>query len=312
MSAAPKTSSKAIAHLALIGAGIIYGANYLIAKWVMPEPVDPNSFILLRIWGACLLFWIIFGRKSAFVPDRTDWPRLVGCALTGVVTNQLLFFNGLSITSPIHASIMMTSNPIIVLLLSALILGKTIRLHHVVGIIIGATGACMIILDGSSSSSNGYWLGDIFILINSLSWGTYLVLVVPLMKKYNNMAVTTWVFTIGAIIVTPLFFIFGQHVEWSQLQPLHWSCIIYVIVCTTFLTYAFNMVGVKYLPPTTVSAYIYLQPLLAALFAWLTATWFTKNYSEDLRPYTFLAGAIVITGVYLTSLENNPFKRIRS
>lgn len=306
------SSARGIAHLALLGAATIYGANYLIAKWVMPEPVDPNSFILLRIWGACALFWIIFGRKAAFMPDRADWLRLIGCAITGVVTNQLLFFNGLSITSPIHASIMMTSNPIIVLLLSALLLGKSIRIHHVVGITIGATGACMIILDRSTPESSGYWLGDLLVLINSLSWGTYLVLVVPLMKKYNNMAVTTWIFTLGAVLVTPLFFFFGQHVAWDQLEPLHWWCIGYVIIGTTFLTYAFNMVGVKYLPPTTVSAYIYLQPLLAAIFAWLTATWTAKDYSSDLRPYTLIAGAIVIAGVYMTSLERNPFRWSKS
>lgn len=312
MSTFSSPSSSAIAHAALLGAATIYGANYLVAKWVMPEPVDPNSFILLRIWGACALFWLFFGRKSMFIPDRSDWMRLLLCAITGVVTNQLLFFNGLSLTSPIHASIMMTSNPIIVLLLSAALLGKSIRVHQLIGIALGAAGACMIILDRGGTTTSGYWLGDLLVLINSLSWATYLVLVVPLMKKYNTLAVTTWVFTIGAVLVTPLFFFFGQHVEWSQLQPLHWWCIGYVIVGTTFLTYAFNMIGVKYLPPTTVSAYIYLQPLLAAVFAWLTSTWTHKDYSSDIRPYTLLAGAVVIAGVYITSLEKWPWLRIRS
>ena len=293
--------------MALLGAALIYGANYLIAKLVMPVPLDPNSFILLRIWGACLLFWLCFGRKSKFLPDKSDWMRLLACAVTGVVTNQLLFFNGLSLTSPINASIMMTSNPMIVLLLSSILLGTAVRLHQVFGIVIGAIGACMIILAKGDINTGGHWLGDLCILINSISWGTYLVLVVPMMKKYNNMAVTTWVFTIGAVITTPLMFFFGKNVEWSSLQSIHWWSIGYVIVGTTFLTYAFNMIGVKYLPPTTVSAYIYLQPLLAGIFSWLFAHWMTKDYSDDITLYKICCAGIVIVGVYLASLRETPF-----
>jgi drug/metabolite transporter (DMT)-like permease len=297
------------AHLALLGAAVIYGANYLIAKLVMPNPIDPNSFILLRIWGACALFWICFGRKITQWPDRSDWGRLLLCALTGVITNQLLFFNGLSLTSPIHASIMMTSNPMIVLILSALLLKKPIRIHQLLGILIGAAGACMIILARSAPGQSGYWLGDVFVLINSISWATYLVIVVPLMQKYNNMAVTTWVFTLGALIITPVFFFNGDAVDWGALSALHWWSIGYVIIGTTFLTYAFNMIGVKYLAPTTVSAYIYLQPLLAGIFAWMTASWFTHDYSGDLTWYKVMSACIVVAGVYLSSLSKWPWQR---
>jgi drug/metabolite transporter (DMT)-like permease len=296
-------TKKTLAHLALFGAALIYGANYLIAKLVMPHPIDPNAFILLRIWGACFLFWIFFGRIGAALPDRQDLGRLLLCAITGVVTNQLLFFNGLSLTSPINASIMMTSNPLIVLILSAFILGKTIQIHQLIGILIGATGACMIILDRGQINHGGNWMGDLCILINSASWGTYLVLVVPLMKKYNNMKVTTWIFTMGALLTTPILFWKGQSIPWSALESEHWWSIGYVIVGTTFLTYAFNMVGVKYLNPTIVSSYIYLQPLLAGIFAWFSAQWFSKDFSGHITSYKILSAAIVVTGVYLASKQ---------
>ena len=129
-----------IAHVALASAATIYGANYIIAKSVMPQPIGPNSFIKLRVVGACVLFWIIAARKIS-IPAREDWWRFLVCAVCGVATNQLLFFNGLALTSPINASIIMTSNPIIVMLISAALLKQKITWLKMVGVLLGAAGA---------------------------------------------------------------------------------------------------------------------------------------------------------------------------
>jgi drug/metabolite transporter (DMT)-like permease len=113
-------------------------------------------------------------------------------------------------------------------------------------------------------------------------------------------------------LASPLIFWYGAHVPWSELEATHWWCIAYVIVGTTFLTYALNMVGVKFLNPTIVSAYIYLQPILAAIFTWLMASWFVENYSADLNFNTFIYSMIVIGGVYLASLETSPLSKFKS
>ncbi|MBT8271285.1 MAG: EamA family transporter, partial [Bacteroidia bacterium] len=96
------------AHLALFGANLIYGANYLIAKGVMPDKIGPSAFVLIRIIGASLLFWIIrfFIREKV---EKKDLLRLLLCGLLGVATNQMFFFNGLNLTSPIDASIIITA-----------------------------------------------------------------------------------------------------------------------------------------------------------------------------------------------------------
>ena len=107
------------AHLALLGANIIYGANYLIAKGVMPNKIGPSAFVFLRILGAGILFWII----KSFIKEKVskrDLRILALCGLLGVATNQLLFFHGLNLTSPIDASIIITSIPVMVLIFSAL------------------------------------------------------------------------------------------------------------------------------------------------------------------------------------------------
>jgi drug/metabolite transporter (DMT)-like permease len=64
-------SPKTIAHLLLMAVAFIYGANYVWAKEVMPNPISPNAFILMRAGGATLLFWT-FLRKYWIFPEKMD------------------------------------------------------------------------------------------------------------------------------------------------------------------------------------------------------------------------------------------------
>ena len=105
-------NSRLLAHIALFLVNVIYAANYLIAKGIMPDHVQPSGFIFLRVLGAAFLFFIVFLFKPEKI-EKKDMPRLIFSGLFGVAINQLLFFNGLNLTSPINASIIMTSSPIL-------------------------------------------------------------------------------------------------------------------------------------------------------------------------------------------------------
>lgn len=292
-------SKSVIAHFALFGAALIYGANYIIAKSVMPNPVGPNSFIALRVLGACALFWL-FSIKHMRLPEAKDWWRFLICAVCGVATNQLLFFNGLSITSPANASIIMTSNPIIVMLIGAWLFKQRITWTKIAGVFIGMIGAIALLwmstLDQSRMSS---LKGDMFILINSISWGFYLVMVKPLMSKYHPLMITAWVFLIGLVLVLPFGGLGLQAIDWSALTHWQWFSVGYVIVCTTFLTYLFNMIGVNYLSPTAASAYIYLQPVLAGVFAFIFSWYLQLNYTGDITWQKIVCTILIFVGVYL-------------
>ncbi|MDZ4824676.1 MAG: DMT family transporter [Flavobacteriales bacterium] len=296
------------AHLALSAAAIIYGANYIIAKSVMPDPIGPNSFIVLRVVGAAVLFWLIVARRIQ-IPDKEDWGRLLLCAICGVATNQLLFFNGLALTSPINASIMMTSNPIIVMVISAVLLKQKINALKILGIMLGAAGAIAIImLSTYDTSEDSSWQGDVCILINSLSWGFYLVLVKPLMKRYNPVMITAWIFLIGIILVLPFGGSGASEIEWMQLSAWQWFSILYVIVFVTFLTYLLNMIGIHLLSPTVASAYIYFQPLLAGVFAFLFSFFLGKDFTGDITWLKVACGVLVFAGVYLVSRSESAQK----
>ena len=292
------------AHFALSAVALIYGANYVIAKTVMPDPIDPNAFIALRVLGAVILFWLISYRHMT-IPDRADWLRIILCGMTGVAINQLFFFNGLSLTSPLNSAIIMTSNPIMVMLIAAWILRSPLSSKKITGVTLGTAGAVSILLMSSmDKSAHSNALGDTFILINSLSYAFYLVLVKPLMKKYHPLNVITWVFTAGLVMVLPFGGTGLYAVDWSVLTTWQWFAVGYVIVFVTFMTYLLNILALSIVSSTTASAYIYFQPLLAGLFSWLFSMILDSPVHND---FTWLKGLftlMIFIGVYLVSISD--------
>ena len=289
------------AHLALLAVGLIYGANYVIAKSVMPDPIPPNAFILMRVLGAVSLFWLI----RFFLPEKVekkDFLRLILCGMTGVAINQLLFFQGLNLTSPINASVIMTSNPIIVMVFASIVLHNPISKRKFIGVVLGAVGSiALILLSASDDSQISSPLGDLFILINAISYAVYLVAVKPLMSKYKPLTVITWVFTFGLIMVTPFGIGPVQDIVWSGFDTWQIFSLIYVIVFTTFLAYLMNVYALSIVQPTVSSAYIYLQPLFATLAGFVLAGIIGINYSADFGWKKMLCTALVFAGIYLVS-----------
>ena len=284
------------AHLALLGVNLIYGANYIIAKGVMPDYIGPLGFVFVRGVGALVLFWSLHRFISSERVERNDMVRMALCGLFGVACNQLLFFSGLNLTSPINAAIIMTSTPILVLLASSLLLREAITRFKVGGIALGLTGALLIIFfkQGSASFGSATLLGDVFILVNAISYSVYLVIVKPLMRKYEPLTVIKWVFLFGFVVVGPVGVGEFTEVPFAELPQHVWGAIAFVVLGTTFLAYLLNIFALKHVSPTLVSTYIYLQPLLAAFFAILAG-------QDQLDLVKVAAAALIFAGVFLVS-----------
>lgn len=288
-----------LAHLALAIVALTYGGNYLVAKGLMPDLVGPSGFIVLRVTGALLLFGLLLLLRPQKV-DRRDLPRMAFCGLTGVGINMLLFFNGLSETSPVNASLIMTVNPILVLLASSVALGMPIIRRRLYGVILGGIGAAAILVWSSSGSMvHATWQGDLMILLNATSYAFYLVAVKPLMAKYRPLTVITWVFLFGWLFSTPIGWNQAMAIDWSLFGPREWAGVVYVVGATTFLVYLLNIFALQQLPPTVVSVYIYLQPLLATLLSMAQAHFGGTDYMVDTGWPLWAFGALIFFGVYL-------------
>ena len=289
------------AHIALFIVNLIYGANYIIAKGIMPDYLTPDAFIFLRASGALILFSLIFVFNKERI-QKSDWLRLAACGLFGVAGNQLFFFHGLSLTSPINSAIIMTSNPIVVLTLSAIILNDTITKRKISGVALGMAGAVLLIwLSRGDKGSQSSLTGDVFILINSFSYAIYLVLVKPLMAKYKPLTVISLVFLFGFIFVLPFGLPDILETNWSVFDSDTILSVMYVVVGVTFLAYLLNIFALRVVSPSVASSYIYLQPVSAGLFAFFHAWMYGSDYANDITFTKLVCTLMIFVGVYLVS-----------
>ena len=289
-------SKRFLAILAAIGASAIYGVNHTVAKGLMPTYVQPFGFIMLRVLGAAILFWLIsfWGPKEKI--KTSDWPRIFICSVFGMLINMLLFFKGLSLTTPIHSSVITTISPIFVLILASILIKEKITALKTIGIILGLAGALGLVLFGREGSFNApnIPLGDLFVIINAISYGLYLILVKPLTAKYHPFTLMKWLFLIAVIINFPFTFSEFSEIEWSSLPGEAIFGIGFVVVGTTFLTYLFNIYALKQLSASTISAFIYLQPLIAIIYAVSTG-------ADYLNLTKVVSAILIFVGVYLVS-----------
>jgi len=206
----------------------------------------------------------------------------------------LLFFKGISLTSAVNGSIIMTLTPVLVLIWAFLLIGEKITRIKVIGILLGLVGALIIIYQPGSLRTSGDWRGDILILINGASYACYLVLVKPLMKRYKPMTVVTWIFTIAIVFVVPVGFSQASVVDFTLLPAKVWYSMAYAIIIVTVLVYFLNVWTLIRVEASVVGAFIYLQPV----FATLTAILF---FGEVFLLKHLLAATFVFTGVYLVT-----------
>ncbi len=292
-------SKRAWALIAAMMVSLIYGVSFTVAKDVMPIYIKPFGFILLRVIGATILFWLVsfFGPKEKI--QLQDFPRIVAAAFFGVALNMLTFFKGLNFTTPISAAVIMVTTPIIVLILSAIIIREKIKLRKILGILLGLFGTGFLILYGKSiGNATNASLGNLLVFINAVSYAFYLIVVKKLMDKYNAFTFVKWIYTFGLLMVLPFGWNEYQEIQWAMIPvTILWE-IGFVVVFTTFFTYLLNLISMRELKPTTVAVFIYLQPLFATVFA--------MSLGKDaLTLVKILSAVLIFSGVYLVTQKKS-------
>ncbi len=289
-------------NFALIGATIvslIYGLTFTIAKDVMPSYINAYGFIVLRVFGATILFWMVsFFIKTEKIENK-DFPRIITCAFFGVALNMLTFFKGLSYTSPISASVIMVSTPIIVLILSAIIMRERMQKRKVFGIVLGLIGTAFLILYGKSvGNATNASLGNFLVFVNAVSYGFYLITVRKLMEKYNAFSFVKWIYLFGFLMVLPFGFKEFQAINWQIIPTeMYWK-IGFVVLFSTFFTYLLNLLSMRELKPTTVAVFIYLQPVFATIFA-------ISVGKDELSFVKIISAILIFGGVYLVTQKKS-------
>lgn len=297
------TSDKIRGHVAMLCANIMWGLMAPVAKIVFAYGiVVPLIMVDFRVAGAAALFWI----TSLFLPRENvpapDVLRLFGAGMLGVLLNQGCFIIGVSLTTPGEASLVTTTMPMWVMLLAWLILREPITLKKAGGIVIGASGAIILILGGGiPTSGSNPALGDLIVLGAQLSYALYLTLYRNFIRKYSLVTLMKWMFLAATVVALPATCKYIVRTDWLSISVTEWCGIGYVVLCGTYLAYICIMTGQKTLRPTLVGMYNYVQPIVA------TITGIALGL-DIFTPMKGLAIILIFTGVWLVTISRSRSK----
>lgn len=288
-------------HFSMLGANVMWGMMAPVAKMVMAGGlVAPLLMTDFRIFGAAILFWLtslLLPREHVPLPDIL---RLAGAGMLGIVFNQGCYVFGVGYTYPSEASIITTTMPIWVMILAALFLGEPITWKKVGGIVLGGSGAVLLVMGGHGSSAGmnvtNPVLGDILVLTAQLSYALYLTLYKNFIKKYSLVTLMKWMFTFASLAILPFSLPTIIATRWASITMAEAAGVAYVVLGGTFIAYIFVMIGQKALRPTLVGMYNYVQPIVAtSIGIWMGL--------DVMTPVKGLAVAMIFSGVLLVNLS---------
>lgn len=291
------TKEKWQGHFAVLAANIIFGLNTPIAKTVVPNWISPYALTSLRMSSATIIFWIIsLFFKSEKVSGK-DLTVLFFGALFGLVGAQLAFANALLYTSPVNISIIAAMTPVVVMLLAALVLREPISLKKAGGVFCGISGAFLIIYQTSGGNTgNSNMIGNLFCIINVVSYAVYLVITRPISQRYSSITLMKWMFLFSTVISLPFGYedLLTAKAFSTETEPTILLRLAYSVIMATGVAYFLIPLALRRIRPTTVSMYNNAQPIVASFVAIMIGQ---DVFSWD-KPVAVL---LVFIGVYLVT-----------
>lgn len=291
------SKEKVKGHMALMGANTMWGIMSPVSKILLAT----GCITATALTDVRLIFGtVFFGVTSLFVKkesiDRKDYIKLFAAAFFSVTLNQILFVNGVSLTSPIDASISTSSLPIWTILLSAIFLRERITGSKILGVLFGIAGSFILILNGpiqlELGDTNIY--GSLMCLGSQISYAIYLVFFQDIIKKYSPITLMKWKYLFGAIMLLPFSITTFPKTDWTEFTSDNWLSLVYILLFGTYFSYMIIPLGQKVHKPTVVAMYNYLQPVCATIFA----VFFVQ---DNLTPMKIIATTLIFTGVMLVN-----------
>lgn len=289
-------NSRKFALFAVFLVQLLYGLNYTYAKNVINEGhVQSFAFVFLRVLGAAVLFWLCsFFFKSEKI-EKKDFITIFFASLFGVGINMLLFLKGLELTTPIHASVIMTITPVLILILSIFFLDEKLTKLKIIGIILAFSGGVLLTALGKSTRiGDNVALGNLCIFINAISYSIYVIIIKRLTAKYHPFTFIKWLFLFGILFTLPFGYQETLEIQWHTFTPHVWFSVLFVIIGATFGTYLLNPLALNSLKASTVGTFIYLQPVIAGVFAIIMGV-------DAVSTIKIGAMILIFSGVYLVT-----------
>lgn len=284
-----------IGNLLALSAAICWGFNEPANKLLIPSWISASGVAISRIIGATILIWIASLMVKTEKIERGDWKALAFASvfMLGFVYVFSLAFNT---ASPIDISIILTFQPMLVVLIHVIFKHERINRLEMLGMGIAFCGALLVILGGGAIES-GKIIGDIFALVCAVSYAAYLVLIEKPSRKYKPVTLMRWIFLFTAILCLPLLFTVHDvrlinHPEWTPALVLA-----FIIAFPTFYCYLVTAPAIKYIGSELVSIYQYLVPVIATIVSLVLKI-------DSFHWYQPVSFVVIVIGVLIANKAN--------
>ena len=290
------SSSTLRIHLALLFVSAVFGINSVTAKIALKE-IDPMALVCIRIATAAVILYIL---QVIFIKEKIrsakDYLKLAYFSVFGIIINQTLFLKGLALTTAINATVLVTTIPVVTIVI-ALILGREKKsFRKIAGSLLSFIGVILLLGAERIDLNNKFFVGNLLVFINAVSFGIYLVIAKDILKRYHPATVTTWTFIFGAIGVFPFGIDQAIHLPYADISITAWLCVVFLILFSSVIVYYINSWALQRTTSSTVAVYIYVQPIVATGIS-------TMALGETLTWTTVIAALLIFAGVFIVSLK---------
>jgi drug/metabolite transporter (DMT)-like permease len=297
MNASPTTERPPFfVHGALLAVSLLFGANYVVAKWVFRE-ISPTALVVIRAWATAAILGlalVLRPRRDAPAIERRELGELFVYSILGVSLNQWCFLEGLSRSSATNASIMLVCIPVLTLAFAIMLKRERATLRGIAGIATGLAGALVLILPrGGIAMSGSAIVGNLFLFAGSASYSLYLVVSKPILRRHDPLVVVTWVFLLAGLTMLPFGFRELTTLASKGLSPEGWGALTFVVIGATVLPYLLNSWALARVQSSIVAVYILVQPMVAGAMG-------RMFLGERLGPNAAIAAVLIVAGVGMT------------
>lgn len=290
-------TEKQKAVIAVLLGNFFFGTSVIAVKHIAPSLMPALALTTIRVVCTTFLFWMMFAAKPQRMEiTKKDYRLLFFCAIVGITMNQTFSIRGMSLTSPIHASLLVLTTPITITLLAAWILKEKLTSFKLLGLFLGVSGGALLVFSRDLSDKAGaqQFTGDVFAILGAISYSLYIVFIRPLMPKYKATHILQWVFLFGCIFTLPIGWTSLQEIQWHSFDVLSWFSLIYVVLGGTFFAYQLMNYSISKLGASITGSFVYTQPFFTAIASIILL-------HESLSISKVMAAMLIMTGVFLAN-----------
>jgi len=276
---------------------VIFGFHYLTTS-IIVEEVDPFEWTGIRILFAGLIMYSLYSKRITNFPKGNEWYFLIFLSLLGIVLNTAFFTKGLELTTPAHASLISCMIPVITFILAWILGREDLNIYKSISLIVALSGALVLMEIDNLDVSSDLFIGDVFIFINFICFGLFLVLSKPLIEKHSPFGLSVIVMSIGAVILLPISIsgLWNNWESWLQLPWWIYFAAFYSIFFATIVTYSLNYYAMEFVESSKVALFIYFQPVVAGTIS-------VALGRDEITTRLLVSSFLIMLGLLLSTIE---------